>query len=242
MKKYIFVVLILLSFFFPQAVHANAPTLDDYWLGKARWQYLRSFTTNGTGWTSGFNAGTRMVVVGNAWYLFTRKVNWSDKPSYCSTSTVITMDTEVRKSTDQGRTWSASVTVVATQAGKPWECAATDGGVYYNSTENKWHYIFQCAARDGIWNGCYLERQGIDPMGAFTENVTNPVIHNGDLWSRICTNGTNCAAISSGKRVGDEGTFDIFNYDGTYYYVGFHDMIVFMVFEGLLKPKILLIG
>lgn len=236
MRKYIFISVILISFFFPQAVRASAPTLNDYWQGKARWQFVFRLTDSGTGWGWGFEGGTRMVVVGSTWYLFTSDSN--GQPSYCPGGSTALV---VRKSTDQGKTWSDKVRVISPQEGKPWECFAVDGGVYYNATENKWHYVFQCLARNGVWNGCYLEKIGSDPMGLFSEPATigfaNPVIPSGSLWSRICSNpNSNCAKLSGGN-VGGEGTFDIFYFDGTYYYVSFHGYDNVRGYRGIAKTK-----
>src|SRR5262249_38397015 len=63
-----------------------------------------------------------------------------------------------------------------------------------------------------------------DPMGAFTAVTANPVIQNDQLWNQICNSVTDdCSSIPGGiGRVFDEGTFDIFQFDGTYYWVTFH--------------------
>lgn len=71
-----------------------------------------------------------------------------------------------------------------------------------------------------------LAREGSDPMGPFTIEPPggNPVIDPGELWGPICdTYEDDCASQSFGPgRVFDEGTFDIFDYDGEYYWVAFH--------------------
>ena len=56
-------------------------TMEDYWLGKARWQLDRVWTQANTGWEYGFLAGSRLIIVKGTWYLFHRKIYWNDKCS-----------------------------------------------------------------------------------------------------------------------------------------------------------------
>lgn len=201
-----------------------AGTLDDYWNGTAEWTFLRKETAASTGIRNGgFYEGTGVnVMPDGTWYMFSRRVTTDF--GACGTSDAL--DTVVRKSIDKGATWSAPVVVVSHAAGTPYQCAATDGTAYYNATENKWHLLFQCLNSSSIWNGCELSRAGSDPMGTFTIAPTggNPVVSAQELWNSICNISTDdCSVLAGGAgRVHDEGTFDIFNYDGTYYWVGFH--------------------
>lgn len=60
-------------------------------------------------------------------------------------------------------------------------------------------------------------------MGIFTPSPQNPTIKGGDVWKKICTDSTkDCFKIAGGNNVHDAGTFNIFHFDGTYYYVSFH--------------------
>jgi len=197
-------------------------TLQDYWEGKAEWKLVRKLDMASTGWAYGFGAGAHIEIVGNIWYLFSRKYySQSEKPSYCNN---VFSGIEVRKSLDGGKTWSQPVEIITPQEGKAWECAATDGDAYYDPVGNKWHYLCQCLSRVGVWNGCHLERAGTEPMGPFTETHSNPVIPSRSLWNRICNEqDDDCVKIPGGvNKVFDEGTFDIFHYDGNYYFVAFH--------------------
>lgn len=192
----------------------TAATMADYWSGGANWVYQRRDSWASTGVQGYYEGASVRVAADGTWYLFNR----SKTPGvYCS------MGIQVRSSTNRGATWSAPVSMVTPTAGTPWSCIATDGSTYYQAAANKWVLLFQCY--DGTsWKGCLVERSGSSPMGAFTANVSNPVISPGQLWNSICTTTADeCVSIPGGTgAVHDEGTFDIFNFDGTYYYVAFH--------------------
>lgn len=211
-------------------------TLEDYWNQKAKWQLVRKLDLASTGWGYGYGAGAHVEIVDGIWYLFSRKVNWGDKPNYCPFLNE-TLGTEVRKSLDKGKTWSQPINIIIPQESKPWECAATDGDAYYDATQNKWHYLFQCLSRNGVWNGCHLEKSGSNPMGLFTETHANPVIPARALWGRICDNPSDdCVKIPGGvNRVYDEGTYNIFRYDGGYYFVSFHGFDDTRGYRGIAK-------
>lgn len=140
--------------------------------------------------------------------------------------------------------WSSPVNIIVPTAGTPWECAATDGDAYYNAAENTWHYLFQCEASDHIWKGCELQRKGPDPMGQFQQTHYNPVILNNPkdkwntLWTAICTDPSKkCYTIAQGNKVYDAGTFRIFAYDGTYYFVSFHGFDGIHGYRGIAKTN-----
>lgn len=217
---------------------AQPATLEDYWQGKAKWQLIRKYTLANLEGTHG--DGYFIKVQGDSWYLFHRKVE-AGPAEKCIGSQGSRLSTYIRKSTDHGLTWSDPVDVVVAQDGTPWECAATDGDVYYNDLENRWHYLFQCLGADGIWNGCELTRDGPDPMGLFQQTHANPVIKGGDFrqpWDQICTDSTkDCFKIAQGNKVFDAGTFDIFKYDGEYYFVSFHGFDGVHGFRGIAKTK-----
>jgi len=229
--------LFLLLFLFSRPTQAIEPTITDFWNNKANFRYSFRITEVSTGWPSGFDGGNHIETVGNTWYLFSRKVNWGNKPEYCYNTE--TMYTEIRKSTDFGKSWSEPVPAVANVPNSPWECAATDGDAYYNPTENRWHYLFQCLGRNNGWSGCYATRDGEDPYGPFTPALDNPTITSGEIWSKICNDPTDdCQKLSQGKplnKVIDEGTFDIFDYQNNYYYLDFHGFDGVNGYRGIAK-------
>lgn len=189
-------------------------TMDDYWDGNASWAFLHKSTD------IHYDGSHVEVTDDGTWYYFNRR--WgstSNCPDFPE------MSTQVRESTDKGRTWSEPVEIISPAAGTPYACAATDGDVWYDADEDMWHYLFQGLDRDG-WNGCLLSREGADPMGEFTIEPPggNPVIDPGQLWDQICTDpDDDCSSISDGPgNVHDEGTFNVFEYDGTHYWVSFH--------------------
>ncbi|MBB6674573.1 hypothetical protein [Cohnella nanjingensis] len=213
-------------------------SMDDYWNGRAEWSFFRKDTNASTG-VRGYYAGASVrVMKDGTWYLFNRKAV-KDPSIQCGTGDVL--ETQVRKSTDKGVTWSDPVVIVPHKLGTAYSCAATDGGVWYNEKENKWVYLFQCLdnSSSSTWNGCVLSREGDDPMGPFTIEPPggNPVIVSGQLWNAICDDfDDDCSSLSFGPRqVYDEGTFDIFKYDGTYYWVGFHGFDRAHGFRGIAK-------
>ncbi|MFK4761498.1 hypothetical protein ACI3KS_11235 [Microbacterium sp. ZW T5_45] len=207
---------------------ASPATMSEYWNGDAEWVYQRRDSWASTG-SQGYYEGTSVTVgPDDAWYLFRRHM--TDRSVFC------TMGIVVQKSTDQGATWSAPQTVVTPAAGTAYSCAATDGSAWYNATTDTWVLLFQCF--DGTaWAGCLAQRSGPDPMGAFTAASTNPVVSPGELWNQICDTATDdCTSIpGSPGRVFDEGTFNIFRFDGTYYWVGFHGFDGVNGYRGIAK-------
>jgi len=209
------------------------PKLSDYWSGHATWKLTRRLTVGETGWPAGYEAGAHIESIGGVWYLFSRVV--TGDPGGCPFGGA-RLGTQVRKSTDHGATWSPPTDILKADDGTPWECAATDGDVAYDAATSTWHYLFQCLAKSGPWNGCHAQRTGPDPMGPFTQVLANPVMPAGSLWSKICDSPSDdCVSQALGK-VADEGTFDIFEHTGGDYYVAFHGYDgVKLGFRGLAK-------
>ncbi|TLS53911.1 hypothetical protein FE782_00720 [Paenibacillus antri] len=210
-------------------------TLAQYWNGEAKWNYLRKDTQASTGVRSFFDGTQVKIMDDGTWYLFNRKILAADDA--CSSP----LETQVRKSTDKGVTWSDPVVILPHTPDTPYSCAATDGDVWYNEAENKWHYLFQCleGGSGARWQGCLLSREGEDPMGPFTIEPPggNPVVSPGELWNEICDEfEDDCVSLSFGPRyVFDEGTFDIFEYDGSHHWVAFHGFDSTHGFRGIAK-------
>ncbi|MBI3713557.1 MAG: hypothetical protein HY253_11440 [Burkholderiales bacterium] len=200
-------------------------TIEDYWAGKAQWSLVSKWTPQNAPLISeGGTGGANWIrVVNGVWYLFSRK---AISGSVCNntTSTDAKLGLQVFKSTDHGVTWSAPTMIITPTEGSPSSCAATDGDAFYDATQNKWRLIYQCMGDDRVWNGCYAERAGADPMGSFTPVSQNPVIRSKSLWSQICNSSAdNCVTLTGGtNRVGEEGTFNIIQFDGVYFWVSFH--------------------
>lgn len=211
-------------------------TINDYWNGKAEWKLTNKLTLQNTGWSYGFGAGAHVEIVGDNWYLFSRKIY--DPPPECGPEK---LGTTVRKSSDQGKTWGSEVDILVPEQGKSWGCAATDGDAYFEASKQKWHYLFQCHGypRSGDWKICHAERNSADPMGLFIETHTNPVILGRDLWGKICNEESDdCVKLADGvNKVFDEGTVDIFKYDGKYFYVSFHGYDGRRGYRGIAKTQ-----
>jgi hypothetical protein len=211
-------------------------SMEDFWTEKARWQLDRVWTLKNTGWEYGYTAGSRLVTHKGIWYLFHRKIYFNER---CPGTNWLKLGTVGRRSTDQGHTWSEPVDVVVPTPGTPWSCMATDGDVYYNEQENTWHMLFQSLGDDHTWAGSHVVRVGDDPLGAFVETHPNPVIPRGLLWMQICEDDNDdCVKIPGSKMaVYDEGTYDIFQYDGEYYWVSFHGYDGIRGYRGIAKTK-----
>lgn len=196
-------------------------TLADYWSGNAQWDFVRKWTTANTS-SALSNPSSRIKVVNGVWYLFQRE--FSGGVCGTSTSAPSKLGIRVYKSTNQGANWTpASALSIAPTAGSDFSCEATDGDAVYDATNNKWRILFQCLNDSGVWQGCYAERAGADPMGPFDYTAAQrrtAVVRPGSLWSKICSNAD---SVCAGKNVVDEGTFNIFRKDSAgYFWVSFH--------------------
>jgi hypothetical protein len=207
----------------PRFAPPEPATLDAYWRGDARWTLVHKWTTGLLGQERPYD-GAHVEVVGDTWYLFDRR----RYPQPCPNGTE-RMGVQVRESDDRGRTWSDPVPVIEPSPGTEWACAATDGDAFYDADDERWRYLFQCLDdstqdADGDWNGCYVERDDESPLGRFepVEDAPNPVIHSGELWRAICDPGDDCARPAGAHPVEDEGTFNVFAFDGSDYWIGFH--------------------
>ncbi|MFK4761499.1 sugar-binding protein [Microbacterium sp. ZW T5_45] len=210
------------------AAAADAPTLQDYWNGDADWSFVKQTTATESGIMNAADGQFFRTMPDGTWYRFSRE--WGTGSCGVSLSTV------VRASTDQGATWTDPELVIAPEAGTDWSCYATDGGAYYNDTEDRWYYLFQCF--DGTkWGGCLITKDGADPRGGgWVPLQTTAVVSGGDLWDQICDEPTDdCVTLSGGRDVFDEGTFDVFNYDGEYYWVAFHGYDGINGYRGIAK-------
>jgi hypothetical protein len=209
----LFIAVVLFARSDEEALQPAAPaTLADYWRGDARWAFERKLTAAQLG-QAGPQSGAHMEVKGHRWYLFNRV----ERPGTCPSGEP-RLGVQVRESRDRGATWSAPVIVLDPTPGSAWSCAASDGDAFYDEARGKWLYLFQCKPDGGGWNGCYAERAGRSPMGPFAANTENPVIRAGDLWGAICDAEDDCGH----RTVVDEGTFNVFDYDGRYFWISFH--------------------
>jgi hypothetical protein len=207
-------------------------TMADYWAGNARWEFVNKRTFNDPAWQ--FDSST-VTAVGNDWYLYSRTISAN---AACPGG--VQLGTQVRKSSNQGASWTSPVTALTPVPGTASACAATDGDAFYDSVNNKWRYLYQCLATDGVWRGCYAERAGSDPLGAFTPVAQNPVIQPRSLWSQICnTSSDDCVAQAGGviNNVHDEGTFNIFRFDGTHFWISFHGYDGTRGYRGIAKTR-----
>jgi len=200
----------------------TAPGLGDLWSGRASFVLDKKWTSTSLGLPAGgAYSGAHVEVVGGTWYLFNRRTY----PDLCEGTNSHRIGTQVRASTDRGASWGAPVTVIAPTPGTPWSCAATDGDAYYDAESGKWGYLFQCQGAAAGWQGCFVERRAESPLGDFVAPApdVNPVIAPGMLWDRICDDpGDHCSRAAGQGPIVDEGTFNIFDFDGGAWWVGFH--------------------
>jgi hypothetical protein len=213
-------------------------TLDDYWNGRAYFQFqnlakvpigsvqnLFQYDAEKQ-WIGPFGGGNAVRVRNGIWYMFTAEY-LPNPPSYCNSGQGVSAQIVVRKSTDKGQTWSNKSKIIQTREGTPNECLNVDGDAYFEESTKTWHFLYQCLARDNIWNLCHATRQSEDPMGEFVQNPANPVIRSRALWSQLLP----------GQGIYDEGTPEIIEKVGEYYYVTFHGFDGIRGFRGLAKTK-----
>jgi hypothetical protein len=200
------------------------PGLGDFWSGQASLVLDSKWTSTSLGLPGGGAAsGAHVEVVGTTWYLFNRVTY--DQGCEGHGPEVRQLGTQVRSSSDRGAHWDAPVMILTPTPGTAWACTATDGDAVYDPATTTWRYLFQCQDASTSWSGCYAERHDPSPLGPFSAPSPdpNPVIRSGDLWSQICGDpGDQCGAAGRGRRIGDEGTFDVFEFDGQGWWVGFH--------------------
>ncbi|HEX7664393.1 MAG TPA: hypothetical protein VF407_07785, partial [Polyangiaceae bacterium] len=152
----------------------------------------------------------------------------SPQPSYCPADSTRTI---VKSSTDHGMTWSKDTTIVDQVPNTATECNALDGDVFYDAPSNTWHFLYQCMDRSLKWNICHSSHVGATPEARFDDDAANPVVHNGDLWKLI---------LGASTVVHDDGTPEIVQKDGDFYYVTIHgidDANPIDVMRGLVRTK-----
>src|SRR5919206_766750 len=163
------------------------PGLADLWKGHASLVLARKWTSPSLGRPAGgAYEGADLEVVNGTWYLFNRRP--TEATCAGRSGDVKSLATQVRASTDQGRTWGPPHDIVTPAPGTPWSCAATDGDAVFDAHTGTWIYLFQCLGDHGGWNGCVAERHETSPLGPFSvpSPDPNPVITSGQLWHRIC--------------------------------------------------------
>jgi hypothetical protein len=202
---------------------AQPPGLGDFWSGRAALVLDKKWTSSSLDIpVGGAVGGAHIEVVGDTWYLFNRRTYEEGCPPGGPQPNQL--GTDVRASSDRGAHWGAAVTILPPTPGTAWSCAATDGDAVYDASTTTWRYLFQCVGAGRTWDGCYAERHDPSPLGPFSapSPEANPVITPGELWGRICGDVGDKCRSGGGRRIGDEGTFDVFEFDGQGWWVGFH--------------------
>ncbi|MDD4976197.1 MAG: hypothetical protein PHY93_17705 [Bacteriovorax sp.] len=195
-------------------IYPEKLSLSALWNGTAHFEYMKRDDFIGS---IGYDGNTSsQVAIDGIWYAFNRQyLPVANTPVSCRPIIGQTLQEVVRKSTDQGKTWSEPV-LIASPTGSG--CAVVDGGAFYDSETAIWHYLAQCIGTTGGWNLCHYTRTGSSPMGMFQPNTSNPVVVGGALWSPICSGGgKSCPATTV-----DEGTPQIIAKKNGYFYVTFH--------------------
>ena len=193
------------------------PTMADYWEGTA---YFKNYynSTN----PADIVSSAEIVPVNGVWYKFNRfYVNDDAYPG------LEILGTNVCKSTDKGMSWSEPVPIIKPFGENAWSRYGNDSGAYWDG--ERWHILFQSMPlkpEGSPWCISYLVCDSEDAaVGEWyaPPGVTNPVIHNGDIWNTIAVGENNVTKISGGqKRIFDEGTPKILIEDDGKIYVTFH--------------------
>jgi hypothetical protein len=139
---------------------AQPATLDEYWQGKAEWKLVKKVNstepatyqspTYSTKMDSDFKhrqsgSGSYFVTAKGVLYWFHRITGWVGTNDFAVNKCADgfpKMSYGVRKSFDNGNTWTPSIEIIPSIAGSEYECVATDGGFYYEQTTDKWHSLF----------------------------------------------------------------------------------------------------
>jgi hypothetical protein len=200
-------------------MHANTEVeymdtdlMNQLWKGEAQLSYKQTFTFPEVHTSS-------LVVKNGKWYAFNR--NFPNGK----------LEVVVRESADKGVTWSDAFVVATPKSGTGYSEHITDGSAYFDEDTGRWHYITQCMAADKRWKMCHFYRDAESPLGEFTPNQINPVVHPGQLWRKIC-DGKNCP-----NGIYDEGTPEIHYKEDGYFWVSFHGYLSPNGYRGLAKTK-----
>lgn len=194
----------------------SRPTLDDLWNGSAYLKQVGRLDWRNSGDQHSESAGW-FAVRNGVWYVFNRAY-LNRKVDYCPLDYAKIV---VRKSIDQGKSWSGPVDVVEpgdSPGGD--DCNALDGSTFFDPSTGTWHILSQCLTKNETsrWSLCHYSRQGSSPMGRFRPDKANPVVRGGALWSHICA-GKNKSCPTSTQ---DEGTPEIIGKHRGSYIVTFH--------------------
>lgn len=188
--------------------------MEDFWNGSATFQYVRQQKqpSIGGGPTSGvfYNITAQITVVGGTWYRFAREAI-IERPHQVGCDADVRM--VLHKSTDQGATWTGRTVVVDPKPGTDYECAGTDGSVFYDASKSTWHALYQCIENKpgATWGVCHASRQNADPIGPWTLDPKKSVAR-GDILQKLMG--------MSGWF--DEGTPHIVEKVGEWFYATFH--------------------
>ncbi|WP_165912178.1 hypothetical protein [Novosphingobium sp. PhB165] len=188
---------------------------DDLWSGRARfvqvgdvhWPEEREGTVlDNSSW---------FFVANGIWYAFSRQYLTPIPQCPADHTRVV-----IRSSRDKGKSWSGPVPII--EPGSNGDgCAVLDGSTYYDEANETWHILAQCLAtrNEGGWSLCHYSRRAPSPAGPFVADNHNPVVRNGELWSRICEGrGKACDPANTV----DEGTPDIVQKAGGRYLITLH--------------------
>lgn len=188
--------------FLPRTCAAAEHPLDALFAGRAHFEEVRTidFTALNHGIFEGNTAS--LAIHDGKWFAFNRRVV---KSATCGEA----YEVAVRQSADQGQTWSDAVVLGGPTTVNP--CGIVDGGAYFDSTTQSWHFLAQCLL-NGRWNVCHFTRHDPSPMGTFTADPANPVVTPSKIFSQM----------PGASGFFDEGTPEILYKIGDFFYVTFH--------------------
>ena len=197
---------------------AEGPSLDDFWNGRANFEFVRMWQSPSNDKPSYgdvlYNQQAYVVPLGNVWYSFSReaisplsKDADAQRPAYCKFGYARFV---LHSSTDAGATWTDRRVLIEPTPGTFWECAAVDGTAFFDAPTTTWHLVFQCLARTGPWSICHATRHSADPAGPFVIDA-RPAVTGGSLVKQMRL-----------TPFVDEGTPQIVAKIGDRFYMSFH--------------------
>lgn len=218
MRFIISIIWIIFLYSVPTSVMAQ-DLLRQLFSGSAHFAQIGTLDWGARPYSNPQEQGGWFSVVGNDWYVFNRNQITQPATGCRQDHTAVI----VRVSHDQGKHWSnpPAIAVLPGTSRTGDGCAILDGSTYFTPQTATWDMIVQCLDKEskGGWALCHYSRKALTPLGPFVADPANPVVRGNQLWSQICAGGGKACDPLLTR---DEGTPDIVEKRGAYFYVTFH--------------------
>jgi hypothetical protein len=198
-------------------------SLNDFWNANAF--FIESLPMN---YMSFKSEGNDIVVKDGVWYHIYR-VYYEDESQQCLDSHMneyLKLKLVMRTSTNHGKSWSSPKDIILPDSILD-NCLAADPDLFYDVSTG-WHILYQCLdSTMSNWNVCYAKNINEDPFQGEFVKIDTPSISGGEIWDEIIEN----------NNIFDEGTTEIIEKRGEYFYVSFHGFDGVNGYRGVAKTK-----